>query len=178
MEITINLSELIIGIIILIGTTAITFYLKDYLQSQQEYKQLRKKLERIAGKNAKILFDTGTGIGKGLQEFKIEDIDKLGITLKNDLQTIFVPSKKLLQTEMILPGDRYEQKKKEMIKKEMDSVLDAMIPGMFERMVPAMKDIIAQDMLEEEGEISVVLGMKIAKVLQEEGITKKGKLTE
>ena len=70
MEITVNLTTLIIGLITLVGTIVITFYIKDYLQKKREFAQLREKLENIAGKNAKILFESGSGIGGGLQEYK------------------------------------------------------------------------------------------------------------
>ena len=118
MEVTINISTLIVGLIALIGTIVITFYVKDFLQRKQEYKRLREKLEKIAGRNATILFcPSGGGIGGGLQEFKIIDIDGSGITLKNELHTIFIPPNKLLQTEMILPVDNYEKLKHEKLKK-------------------------------------------------------------
>ena len=178
MEITVNLTTLIIGLITLVGTIVITFYVKDYLQKKREFAQLREKLENIAGKNAKILFDSGSGLGGGLQEYKIIGIDKTGITIKNELQTVFIPPLKLLQTEMVLPVEKYEELKHEKLKKDMEKTFDAMIPAMFDKMFPAMMDAIQENIAEEEGELSVVIAMKIAKVLEEEGITKKKKLRE
>ena len=56
MEITITVTTLVIGLITMLGTTVIIFYVKDYLQQKLEYQQIRKKLEEISGRNAKILF--------------------------------------------------------------------------------------------------------------------------
>ena len=177
MEVTINITTLIVGLITLIGTLVITFYVRDFLQKRQEYKQLLGKLEKIAGLNAAILYSpSAVGVGAGLQEFKIIDIDESGITIKNELHTIFIPPNKLLQTEMILPVDNYETLKQLKLKKDMEQMLDAMVPALIERMFPAMMEAIQERVMEEEGEFSMVIGMKIAKVLEEEGITKMKKL--
>jgi hypothetical protein len=169
MEVTINITALIVGLIALVGTIAITFYVRDYLQKKQEYKQLREKLEKIAGRNAKILYSP---VGVGLQEFKITGIDESGITIENELHTVFIPPNKLLQTEMILPVDKYEKLKHEKLKKDMELTFDAMMPAMLDKMVPAIMATMQESMIEEKGELSMVIGMKIARVLEEEGITK------
>ena len=170
MEITINITTLIIVLITLIGTTVVTFYVKDYLQRKRENEQLREKLERIAGRNAKILFCPSGG---GLQEFKIIDNDKNGITIENALHKVFIPSKKLLHTEMILPVERYEELRLEKLKKDMNNTFDAMMPILFDKMMPAMMDAVKESMIEEEGEFSMVIGMKIAKFLEEDSEIKK-----
>jgi hypothetical protein len=173
MEITINITTLIVGLITLVGTVIITFYVKDYLQRKLEYKQLRRKLEKIAGKNATILYcPSAVGLGAGLQEFKIIDIDGSGITIKNELLTVFIPPNKLLQTEMILPDDDYETLKAKKVKKDMEQLYDAMMPAIFNKMLPEMINAIEENMIQERGELSMVIGMKIAKVLESEGITK------
>ena len=58
----------------------------------------------------------------------------------------------------------------------MVQMFDAMMPALFEKMVPAMMEIVQESMIEEKGELSMVIGMKIARVLEEEGITKAKKL--
>ena len=61
MEITITVTTLVIGLITMLGTTVITFYVKDYLHQKLEYQQLGKKPEEIAGRIAKILFCPSSG---------------------------------------------------------------------------------------------------------------------
>ena len=170
----IDLLPAIVFLITTVVAVAISFYVKDFLQTKSEYGKLRKKLERVAGKHATILYGgTGFGPGAATQLFKIEDIDNHGITLKNDLQTIFVPAKKLLQAEMIVPCDNYEQAKMEKIKKDMEQFMDGLMPAMFDKLFPAMTNAIKSNFVEEimgdEGEVSAVLGIKIQKVLSEEG---------
>ena len=169
--------DLISALVFLITTVAavtISFYIKDFLQIKNEYSKLRKKLEKVAGKQATILY-AGTGFGPGAanQLFKIIDIDGHGITLQNELQTVFVPAKKLLQADMIVPCDNYEQAKLDKMKKDMEQFMDSMMPAMFDRLFPALekavKDHFLDDIISEKGEVGAIIGVKIQKVLSEEG---------
>jgi len=169
----IDLFRVLIFIATTAATVAITFYLKDYLQSKKEYSKLRKKLEKVAGKNATVLFG-GVGFGPSTSQlYKIIDIDSHGITLQNELHTIFVPGKKLLQLEMIVPCDDYEKKKLEKVKKDMVEFMDALLPAMFDKLFPvmeeAMKEHFMEDFSSDKGEFSAIIGVKIQKVLSEEG---------
>jgi len=91
-----------------------------------------------------------------------------------------VPAKKLLQAEMVVPCDNYEEAKLIKIKKDMEQFMDSLLPAMFDKMFPAlekaMKDNFIEDILEEKGEVSAVIGVKIQKVLSEEGYEIKKKL--
>ena len=167
----VNIYTLIISVVTFVISAAVTFYIKDYLQKRSEYGKLRKKLEKIAGKHASVLYSPGPGasIGIGPQIFKIIDIDQHGITLQNELQTIFIPPAKVIQSEMILPCDDFENAKLSKMKKDFEDIAEAMFPAMFEKMFPAMMDAIKNQVVEEEGEIGFAIGVKIQKILQDEG---------
>jgi hypothetical protein len=169
----IDLLPILIFLISLVTTVAITFYLKDYLQSKNEYRKLRKKLEKVAGKNSTIIYATTIGGFGASHLYKIYDIDDNGITLHNDMQTIFVPAKKLLQSEMIVPCEEYEKVKMLKMKKDMEDMMDNFIPAMFDKLFPAilnaMKNNFMEELIEEEGEVNAVIGFKIQKILSEEG---------
>ena len=101
-----NIQEIAISIVVGAISVAISFYLKDFLLRKQEYQKLRAKLEKIAGKNATVIYGEN-------EVFKLKEIDESGIVLENELKTIFVPTAMLLQTQMILPSDRYSELVKE-----------------------------------------------------------------
>ena len=168
----IDLAPVLIFLVTTIVSVAITFYAKDYFQKKLEYSKLRKKLEKIAGKHATILYQG--------QLSKIIEIDEHGITVQNELHTIFVPARKLLESEMILPCENYEKAKISKLRKDMEEHMDALMPAMFDRMFPAMMKAIQEnfieDMFEERSEVSAVIGVKIQKVLQEEGFEIKKKI--
>lgn len=170
----VDLISILIFLVTTIVAVAVSFYVKDFLQSKSEYSKLRKKLEKVAGKQATILYaGTGFGPSAGAQLYKIVDIDGHGITLQNELQTVFVPAKKLLQAEMIVPCDNYEEAKLKKIKKDMEQFMDSLMPAMFDQMFPAikkaMKDHFLEDVMSERGEVGAIIGIKIQKVLSEEG---------
>jgi hypothetical protein len=161
---------IIISIITAIVTFAIIFYLKDFLQRRSNFIKLKNKLERIAGKGAPVIYSPGTGIGFGPQLFKIKNFDVDGILLENEMHTVFIPAAKLINTEMIVPTDDYDNMRKKKLKKDFDEIADAMIPVMFQKMIPAIKDIMANELLGDEGEIGIALGMKFEKLIKEEGL--------
>jgi hypothetical protein len=122
-----NIQETIITIVVGAISVAISFYLKDFMLQKQQYKKLRAKLEKIAGKNARVIY------GKD-ETLKITEIDESGVTLENDFKTIFVPTAMLLQTEMILPSDKYDmlikEKENEKEKRQAQLFLEEMKTGM------------------------------------------------
>lgn len=101
-----NLQEIVITIVIGAISVAVSFYLKDFLLQKQQFRKLRAKLEKIAGKNATVIYEKD-------EVFKLKEIDESGVILENEMKTIFVPTDMLLQTQMILPSDRYTELKKE-----------------------------------------------------------------
>ncbi len=148
---------------VLVPTAAVTFYLKDYLQKRADYRSLRQKLEQIAGKEARVLYSLGPGanVGIGPQLFKIHEIDKHGVVLKNELQTVFVPTAKLVQSEMVLPSDDWKERKKEKMRED--------IADFIEPVFEAVKEHLLEDFQQEEGEFSAVIGFHFEQYLEKEG---------
>lgn len=74
---------------------------------------------------------------------------------------------------MILPCDNYNKARLERSKKDLEEIGEHLIPALFDKIFPTMmksiKDNLLEEMLEEEGEVSAVIGIKIQKVLAEEG---------
>ena len=62
---------------------------------------------------------------------------------------------------------------RDVLRKDMEQLMDNLMPAMFDKMFPAMrnaiKDNLLDEMFEEESQISAVIGVKIQKVLEEEG---------
>lgn len=146
-------------------SVAITFYMKDFLQKKSEYKKLKKKLEAVAGRNAYIVY-TGAGSGVGSNLYKITDIDEGGVTLKNSLQTIFIPPQLLLHSAMIVPEDNYEELKKEHQAKEIEMAAEAMFQPLLEKMMESIETEITED----DGELSSRIEVRVIQILEAKGI--------
>lgn len=146
-------------------SVAITFYLKDFLQKKSEYKKLKVKLETVAGKNAYIVY-TGAGSSVGSNLYKITDIDEGGVTLKNSLQTIFIPPQLLLHSAMIVPHDDYEELKKAHQAQEIERVAESMFQPLFDK----MKEEIEADLSEGDGELSSRIEVRVVQILEAKGV--------
>lgn len=81
---------------------------------------------------------------------------------------MFIPVARLLQSEMILPSDNYRDARIQQLRKDAEDQIDAILPPLFERMLPAMKEALVNEVVEEGGELSAVIGLKIARTLQED----------
>lgn len=163
--------SLLISILIAAITFTVTFYLKEYFQKKLNYKKFKNKLDDIAGKRAVVLY-----LIDGMNQpelFEIIDIDKSGVILKNDLHTVYVPVSHIINREIILPCNEYQKAKLEKTKSEMQMMFKEIMPVAFDEMFPpmmkAIKENFIDEILEEEGEVSAVVGIKIQKVLSEEG---------
>lgn len=163
---SVDVPTVVISILASVILSMLTFYLKDHLQRRSDYGKLKKKLEQKAGKGAMVVYSVGSGLGMGSQLYKIEDFDREGVTLRNDVQSIFVPASKLVESEMIIPGENYKEAKLAKGKQEMEDIMDAVFPAMFQK----MKEGIEEAMLSEGGDLSAVIGVKVRKALQEEGL--------
>ena len=69
-------------------SSVLTFFLKDQLQRYIDYRKLRSKLDKIAGVGLPVIYKD--------DQYKINNIDRQGVLLINDLQTIFIPINKAL----------------------------------------------------------------------------------
>lgn len=168
-----NISFIQILITIVVGaiSVALTFYIKEYLQKNKEYKSFKEKIDKVAGKNSTVLY-APDGINS-YDLFKVINISKSGLTLKNELQTIYVPASKLLKSDMILPCDNYKQARLEKLKREMEENFTVLFPAMFEKMFPPMMNAIKEnfidEMMAEEGEMEGAIFIKFQKFLTNEG---------
>lgn len=167
---SIDLSTLVVSIVVFVVSAGLTFYLKDYIQRRSDYGKLKKKLEQIAGKGAMVVYSPGAGLGMGPQLFKIVDFGREGVTLQNEVQSIFVPASKLIQSEMIVPSDRYEEARMNRFRQDMDNMMDAMVPAIAKKVLPTLKEAIQQEMADEKGDFTAVVGIQVQKALESEGL--------
>ncbi len=68
----------------LVITITVSLFLKDFLQNYLNYKKIRDKLPDVVGKGGSVIFN------KTL--YKVEQIDRKGILLKNNYETVFIGS--------------------------------------------------------------------------------------
>lgn len=174
--IEVDLFNVLVFLVVLVVTVAVTFYLKDFLQKRMEYGALRKKLATISGKGSTIIYLPGNHqlLGPKGQLFKIEDIDNRGVTLKNELETVFVPAAKLVKSEMIIPSDDFDEIRQKLANQEMERMMDGIMDPMFNKMFPAMFDAIEERLVdrlgESEGEFSAAIMFKFTRFLKDEGL--------
>ena len=148
----------VIGVITFGASTAFAFYIKDALQRRSDFRKLKRKLDRIAGKRAVVLYPSPT---LGYRLFKIEEIDKHGVTLKNDLETIFIPPAKLLRSEIVLPCDNYGRVKLAHIKNEAVTTMNVLAPAMFD----SFKRYLTAD----DSEFDAIFAIKFRRFMKNEG---------
>src|SRR6266566_4793390 len=105
-------AELIIAVVSIVLGTPLSFYIKDYLVDRANYKKFKETLERTAGLNAEILYSPFTGAAgmtTAPRLFKVSEITKQGLVLKDDMNTIFVPKEKILMTDIVLSGNEWKK---------------------------------------------------------------------
>ncbi|XPF93216.1 hypothetical protein ACM9HF_14460 [Colwellia sp. RE-S-Sl-9] len=158
-------AKILFVVVTTVVTVAITFYLKDFLQKKNEYKKLKNKLEAVAGRNAYIVY-TGAGSGVGSNLYKITDIDEGGITLKNSLQTIFIPPLLLLNSPMVVPDENYETLKKEHQAREVEAVAQSMFQPLLDKMIEGIET----DLSDDEGELSSRIEVRVTQILESKGV--------
>lgn len=106
----VQLVQIALSILVAIVGTAVAFYVKDYQERKALFRKLKSKLEKIAGRNAKVIYKD--------EVYRLVEFDEGGVMLQNDMKSVFLPTGMLLQNEMVLPTDDYERKKKEKEKEQ------------------------------------------------------------
>ena len=175
---TLTFQQLLLWLLSLVGTTAITLFLKDRLEKYLDYRHLKTKLDSIAGLQATVLFENA--------KYRIQSIDKRGMVVRNDLQTVFIPIRKVLENIFVLPNDAYDTVKKrladeehQLMKARMFDMMDDLFNQMFPKMFSAIEESIRTDLLADKTELSFAIGVKLTKLLEDEGIEiKKNRLAE
>jgi len=109
---------------------------------------------------------TGAGSSVGSTLYKITDIDEGGVTLKNSLQTIFIPPQLLLHSAMIVPEDNYEELKKEYQAKEIELVAESMFQPLFDKMIENLET----DLNDNDGELSSRIEVRVTQILESKGV--------
>jgi len=148
-----------VGVSTAIITTGITFYLKDYLMERAKFNKFKKKLEQIAGKEARVIIPN-IGI------VKIIDINQQGITVKHELCKTFIPMEKVLLTDISLPVENYEVIRKEFMRKSVEESLDVVFPPLLDK----LKEVFVSEFLKTDSELSAIIALKVRGELKEEGI--------
>jgi len=148
----------LIGVVTAVIATAVTFYIKDYLEERSKFGKFKEKLERIAGKNATVIIPN-------IGQVKIIDITKQGLTVRSELCDTFIPMEKVLQTEIALPVENYDRLLKETMRKNVEQSLDVVFPPLMEK----LKEVFVQEFLKDNTEMSAILAFKVKAELKEEG---------
>lgn len=146
-----------IGVITTVIATGITFYIKDYLKERAKFRKFKEKLEQIAGKNAEVLIPN-----VGL--VKMIEINKQGIIVESQLCKIFIPMEKVMQTEISLPFENYDEVRKELTVKNLKESLDLMFPPLMDK----LKEVFVKEFLDSESELNAVVALQVKSVLQDE----------
>ena len=149
----------VVGVSTSIITAGVTFYLKDYLKERAKFNKFKKKLEQIAGKEARVIIPN-IGI------VKIIDINQQGITVKHELCKTFIPMEKVLLTDISLPVENYEVMRKEFMRKNVEESLDIVFPPLMNK----LKEVFVREFLKTDSELSAVIAIKVRGELKEEGI--------
>lgn len=155
--------NILITITVSILTVIFTYFISNFLRERSEYAKLRQKLETIAGKNSKIVYE-GSSVGEKL--YKISDFGKHGITIKNSMQQIFIPASKVLQMEFVLPVEDYNDRKDAYEKEQLEKVSKAM----FDPMLNQLKESLEKDLEAPDGELKSSIKSQVIIILKEEGI--------
>ena len=151
-------------VVALVIAATISLYVKDWCERRWEYKKLKEKVETIAGIGARVIHDG--------RMYKIESIESEGLTLKGEIATVFIPIVNVLESEIILPVDNYEEAKIELAKKEMKEMSEVLIPMLRDEMMPALMDSVKEYIvgkLEPGEELDAILGVRVRKALEESG---------
>lgn len=154
---TLDTVTIVLFLITLVITITVSFFLKDLLQNYLNYKKIRDKLSDVVGKGGSVIFNNIM--------YKVEQIDTKGILLKNNYETVFIPSTIWLETPIYLPEPDYKRIKMEETKKEVTEYMDALFPGMIKQ----IKKIVIDELIEEGGEVDAIIGVKMRGALEEGG---------
>ena len=160
----IEISTIIVAVITSVITVFLAFYLRNHLQEKFDYRKLKAKLESIAGKNAKIVY-SGAGNTGGIL-YKIIEVNKSGLTIKNKAHEVFIPITKVLKMDFILPAENYEKLKDESEAKEIEKFSSAMFDPLFKKMAESIED----ELTKNSGDLSNSLEARVICILEEKGI--------
>lgn len=171
MAVSLDLTTIVVTVIASSFGVAVAFYVKDYLEGRAAYRRLRSRLERIAGKNATVVYESpqSTQIAPKATLYRIQEFDADGVVLKNDLHTIFVPIQAVLDEDIILPCENYEDEIHKRGREEMNRLMDILLPEMMKRILLTLKQELSREFGSQGTELNAVIGVQVTKALQESG---------
>ena len=80
---------------------------------------------------------------------------------------MFVPANEVLNSEIILPCDDYQRARIEKHKQDMEEFADTLVPALFGKMVPVMQQYMEEKFLEEVGDFSVFIALRVQKTVND-----------
>lgn len=153
-----------VGVMTAVASGWLVFFLNGRLQARADFRQLKDKIDNVAGRGATVLLEG--------RKYQIESFDRRGMVLVSGKQRVFLPVQRVAQAEFVVPTPEYdrviEKEEREAHEKSMSRVremIDEMIDEMLPRMMAKMKD----EILVDGGELHAVIGMRITKALAEDG---------
>jgi hypothetical protein len=161
-------TSLIVAVASVVVGTPIAFFIKDYLVRWMDFRKFKDKLERIAGVNAEVLYPTvGGSLFAGItRTFKIVEISKQGLMLRDSLNTIFVPIERILNTEVVLPAENFDSLRKEKMRRDAVEAIDAIFPPLMDK----MKEVFVTELLSPDSDLTAVVGVRVVSELRDAGV--------
>lgn len=172
MALNVDLTTVVLSVVASSFGVAIAFYVKDFLEQRGAYRRLRARLEHIAGKNATVVYESpqSTQIAPKATLYRIQEFNADGVVLKNDLHTIFVPIQAVLDEDLILPCENYEEEIHKREREEMTRFMEILLPEIMKKIIQTMKNELTKELGSQGTELNAVIGVQIAKVLKENGL--------
>jgi hypothetical protein len=172
MAFSVDLTTVVLSVVASSFGVAIAFYVKDYLEQRGAYRRLRTRLERIAGKNATVVYESpqSTQIAPKATLYRIQEFNADGVVLKNDLHTIFVPIQAVLDEDLILPCENYEEEIHRREREEVTRFMNFLLPEMTSKIIQTMKQELAKELGSQGTELNAIIGVQVTKALQESGL--------
>jgi hypothetical protein len=100
-----ELIHIFLSIISFLLTTVVGLYITHKYNERKEYKNFLKRLNNIVGLGGKIIYKNN----ETYEIFQIKEISKQGVTLIGFNITVYVPIDKLMEEEIIVPEQDYEE---------------------------------------------------------------------
>lgn len=172
--------KILLMIISFILTSTIGLYINYIFHKKKKEKEFFKKINNIVGLGGKVLYS----VNMKLNVFEVQEINRNGMIVKNTNKSIFIPIKKLMDSEIIIPESNYEETYKQKFEEEQvrqneleefkqkriaeitANVNKQMITN---HLLPEIKNLIIQSIEENEGELSDKLENKMVEILRRSG---------
>lgn len=100
-----QLIDIFLGVISFLLSTVVGLYLNHKYNERLEYKDFLQRLNKIVGLGGKIMYKIDNTEGL----FQITEINQQGVTLTGFNVTIYVPIDKLMEQEIIVPDQDYDE---------------------------------------------------------------------